>query len=136
MLILPEKQKKRETRTIKPWGYFEQLTDNQVSTVKLITIRKGERTSLQSHKLRSERWYILDGHGRATIRNDTVTIKHGDQLFIPNTVPHRLEATKDMRILEISFGLFQESDITRFEDDYGRVSNTISLGWSCSDLQK
>jgi hypothetical protein len=33
---------------------------------------------------------------------------------------HRLEATTDMKILEISFGLFQESDIKRLEDDYVR----------------
>ena len=123
MLVLPEKQKKTQSRTVKPWGYFEKLTDNEESTVKLITIRKDERTSLQSHQFRSERWHVLYGQGHAVIHDDIIPIKQGDQLFIPKTAIHRLEAKTDMQILEISFGLFQESDITRFEDDYGRITS-------------
>lgn len=103
----------------KPWGFFEQLTDNEKTTVKLITILAGNRTSLQFHEQRSEKWHVLSGEGVAMIP-DKKMIKPGDEIFVPKTTIHRLEAITDMQILEISFGLFQESDIKRLEDDYVR----------------
>ena len=121
MLVLPVKQKREQTRAIKPWGFFEKLTENEESTIKLITVHAGKRTSLQSHKLRSERWHVLSGQGHAIIHDDKIPLRQGDELFIPKTETHRLEATTDMQILEISFGLFRESDIIRFEDDYDRI---------------
>ncbi|AJM91987.1 hypothetical protein NPIRD3C_0775 [Nitrosopumilus piranensis] len=36
-------------------GFFEQLTDNE-TTIKIITILAGNRTSLQFHEQRSEKW--------------------------------------------------------------------------------
>ena len=103
----------------KPWGFFEQLIDNEITTVKLITILAGNRTSLQFHEYRSEKWYVLSGEGIA-MAPDQKTIKPGDEISIPKTTIHRLEAITDLQVLEISFGLFQESDIKRLEDDYVR----------------
>jgi len=47
----------------------------------------------------------------------------GEKLFIPRETVHRLSATGDapVRILEISFGEFDEEDIVRLEDVYGRA---------------
>ena len=47
----------------------------------------------------------------------------GDGVFIPRTTAHCLSATGDgpVRILEISFGKFDEGDIVRLEDVYGRA---------------
>lgn len=103
----------------KPWGCFEKLTDNEKTTVKVITILAGNRTSLQFHENRSEKWYVLNGEGYA-ILEEKKKIQTGDEISIPKKAVHRLEATTDMKILEISFGLFQESDIKRLEDDYVR----------------
>ena len=108
-----------EKKIEKPWGYFEQLTDNEKTTVKIISINAGNRTSLQFHELRSEKWYVLSGEGYA-MNPDKKRVKPGDKLFISKTTVHRLEAITDMKILEISFGNFQESDIKRLEDDYNR----------------
>ncbi|BDQ31550.1 MAG: phosphomannose isomerase type II C-terminal cupin domain [Nitrosopumilus sp.] len=103
----------------KPWGFFEKLTDNETTTVKIITILAGNRTSLQFHEYRSEKWYVLDGQGYAVL-DERQKIRAGDTIHIPTKAIHRLEAITDMKILEISFGLFQESDIKRLEDDYVR----------------
>lgn len=103
----------------KPWGFFEQLTDNETTTVKIITILAGNRTSLQFHEHRSEKWYVLNGEGYAFLK-DKQRIQTGDEITIPIKAVHRLEAITDMKILEISYGLFQESDIKRLEDDYVR----------------
>jgi mannose-1-phosphate guanylyltransferase/mannose-6-phosphate isomerase len=43
-------------------------------------------------------------------------------VFIPVGAKHRLIGEdKSYRVLEISFGFFDEDDIIRFEDKYGRV---------------
>ena len=108
-----------DERINKPWGFFEKLTDNEKTTVKIISINAGNRTSLQFHEHRSEKWYVLSGEGYA-INPDKTKIKIGDKLFISKTTVHRLEAITDMKILEISFGDFDELDIKRLEDDYSR----------------
>ena len=108
-----------DKRIEKPWGFFEKLTDNEKTTVKIISIKAGSRTSLQFHEHRSEKWYVLSGEGYA-MNPDKKKIELGDKLFISKTTVHRLEATTDMTILEISFGDFDELDIKRLEDDYNR----------------
>lgn len=103
----------------KPWGLFEQLTHNETTTVKLITIYPGKRTSLQFHKHRSEKWYVMSGKGYALLPHKK-EINSGDELFVSQNTIHRLEAISEMKILEISFGIFDELDITRLDDDYAR----------------
>ncbi len=48
----------------------------------------------------------------------------GEELFIPRQTVHRLSAVGEqaVRILEISFGEFDEEDIVRLDDVYGRVA--------------
>ena len=106
-------------RVNKPWGFFDQLTDNELTTVKVITILAGNRTSLQFHEHRSEKWFVLSGEGYAML-DKKQRIQTGDQISIPKKAVHRLEAITDMKVLEISYGLFEESDIKRLEDDYVR----------------
>jgi mannose-1-phosphate guanylyltransferase/mannose-6-phosphate isomerase len=47
----------------------------------------------------------------------------GEELFVPRGTVHRLSAEGDepVRILEVSFGEFDEGDIVRLDDVYGRV---------------
>lgn len=103
----------------RPWGHYELLTENEKTTVKIISLHAGNRTSLQLHKHRSEKWYVLSGEGYATFK-EKKKIKSGDELFVPKTTEHRLEAITDMKVLEISYGFFDELDITRIDDDYSR----------------
>lgn len=104
----------------RPWGNFQQFTLNEPSTVKVITVKKGEAFSLQRHANRSEFWHILSGNGIATIGEATQEVKTGDEVFIESGVGHRMEATEDIVFLEIAFGEFDESDIVRIEDKYNR----------------
>jgi len=43
------------------------------------------------------------------------------KVFIPRTAKHRLSGISKLKIAEISFGKFDENDITRYEDDFGRI---------------
>lgn len=107
----------------KPWGSFSQFTLNEVSTVKILTIKAGTRLSLQSHKHREELWVILDAGVSVQIDDRVITPKQDEEVFIPGGAKHRLigAAEKTCRVLEVSFGEFDENDIERFEDDFGRV---------------
>jgi mannose-6-phosphate isomerase len=107
----------------KPWGRFEQLTHNAPSTVKIITVEPGGALSLQYHHLRDELWIVLDAGARIELGTEVIEPQAGEKVFIPRTTAHRLSASGDgpVRILEISFGEFDENDIVRLEDVYGRV---------------
>ncbi|MBU1052067.1 MAG: phosphomannose isomerase type II C-terminal cupin domain [Nanoarchaeota archaeon] len=106
----------------KPWGGFVRLTLDEKSTVKILMIKPKQRFSLQYHQNRKEFWKIIDNPVKITIGKKTFKAKRGDEFLIPKKALHRAEAfSKSVQILEISFGKFDEKDIVRTEDDYGRV---------------
>lgn len=103
----------------KPWGSYTVLSQILSTTVKIIFLKSGHRTSLQLHNHRSEKWFVLDGSGYAEL-NGKHRLVNGKSIFIPKKEPHRIEASTDLTLLEISYGLFDEEDIIRIEDDYSR----------------
>jgi len=111
-----------ETYTEKrPWGSFERFTQNESSTVKIITVNAGEELSLQYHLKRSEFWKILSGNPTITAGEKIIEAKAGDEFFQLAKQNHRIQAgATETRILEIAFGQFEEGDIVRLEDKYGR----------------
>ncbi|PIN89425.1 mannose-6-phosphate isomerase [Candidatus Pacearchaeota archaeon CG10_big_fil_rev_8_21_14_0_10_34_76] len=105
----------------RPWGMFEQFTLNEISTIKILTIKPKQKFSLQYHKSRKEFWRFLDNPAKVTVGKKTFKAKMGDEFIIERKTNHRIEAfSKPVRVLEISFGKFNEKDIVRIEDAYGR----------------
>ena len=106
----------------RPWGGFEQFTLNEISTVKILTIKPKQKFSLQYHKKRREFWRFLDNPAKVTLGKKTINVKKGDEIFIPLKNNHRIEAySKTVNVLEMSLGKYNEKDIIRIEDKYGRV---------------
>ena len=106
----------------KPWGREEIFVVNKKVSVKIINVDKRKRLSLQKHKYRNEFWRFLDNDVKVTLGNKIIKARKGDELFIKKGTLHRIEGlSKDANILEISFGNFNENDIERIEDDFGRV---------------
>ncbi|MBP9710744.1 MAG: phosphomannose isomerase type II C-terminal cupin domain [Candidatus Pacebacteria bacterium] len=109
-------------RDVRPWGAFERFTLNENTTVKIITVKAGEAFSLQTHAHRKEVWRILSGSGSVTVGDTKTEAIAGKSFCIEAGVQHRAEAgTEDLQFLEIAFGEFDEGDITRLEDKYGRT---------------
>ena len=109
-------------KEIRPWGSFERFTLNEKSTVKIITVNEEEEFSLQQHAHRDEEWLILQGQGTVTVGEQKTEVKPGDNFFVARGTKHRvLGGTGGVMFLEIAFGDFDEADITRIEDDYGRA---------------
>jgi mannose-6-phosphate isomerase len=106
----------------RPWGKFDQFTLNEKTTVKVITVKAGEQLSLQSHKMRSEFWRVLEGGGTVEIdgaRHDAVV---GGEYDIPIGIKHRAVAgPQGLVFLEIDKGEFDEHDEVRYQDKYGRA---------------
>ncbi|MBI4447504.1 phosphomannose isomerase type II C-terminal cupin domain [Candidatus Woesearchaeota archaeon] len=105
----------------KPWGKFEQFALNEQTTVKILTLNPKGILSKQSHEKREELWVMLDDGLKVELDQKVLQPKKGEKIFIPKKVKHRLSSEKGGRVLEISFGEFDEEDITRHEDVYGRV---------------
>lgn len=106
----------------RPWGEFRQYTNGEPVTVKTILVKKGERLSLQYHMKRAEFWKILSGMPEVTIDDRIVRAKAGDEFIVPEKTNHRIAAVnEDVLFLEISYGDFDENDIVRIKDDYGRA---------------
>ncbi len=106
----------------RPWGNFERFTLNEPSTVKIITVLPNQELSLQQHEHRDEEWKILRGSGVVTVNDIKTEVVPGDEFRVLRGEQHRVASSADgLQFLEIAFGQFDERDITRIEDDYGRA---------------
>lgn len=107
----------------KPWGEVKQLTFNQNATVKLITLKPDQKTSLHRHHLRDDLWLILDEGITVQIGDELIETKPGDEFVVPAEKLHRIISRgKEARVLEIAFGYSFEEDDYMVEDDYGRAT--------------
>jgi mannose-1-phosphate guanylyltransferase/mannose-6-phosphate isomerase len=105
----------------RPWGSFENFTLNESTTVKILRVAAGKRFSLQKHSQRSEYWKVIEGDGTAQVDEKEIPVKVGDEVQIQVGSLHRLTGGEHgIAVLEISFGEFDEDDIVRTEDDFGR----------------
>jgi len=117
--------------TKKPWGEFEILVrffldeprkKNEI-VIKRISVNPGGKLSLQSHTQRSEQWNVISGKGEFIIGDKIISVKDGDCVYIPQGEKHRIinDNIKSFVIVEVARGIFDEDDVVRYEDDYGRI---------------
>lgn len=105
----------------RPWGGFTRFTHNEPSTVKILTVEAGQETSLQFHHNRQEFWKVLSGAPTIALGDAKIDAVVGQEFFVEKEMQHRISAPNGkVEILEISFGDFDEADIVRTEDRYGR----------------
>lgn len=103
------------------WGYFDTYIQNKPCTVKMLVVNPHEALSLQYHHYRDEYWILIEGHPHIKIRDREYFPEPGAEFSIGREEVHRIVARHDLvRIIEISTGHFDEKDIVRLEDKYGR----------------
>ncbi|MBI4154418.1 phosphomannose isomerase type II C-terminal cupin domain [Candidatus Woesearchaeota archaeon] len=105
----------------RPWGEFRQFAHNEICTVKIITILPGGVLSKQYHHHRDEFWVMLDDGIKVEIGDTATAAKKDEEFFIPKGTVHRVSSEQGGRFLEIAFGDFDEKDIVRIDDRYGRA---------------
>lgn len=115
-------KEKMETYTEKrPWGSFEQFCKNELCTVKILSVKPNEELSLQYHHNRDEFWKMIKGEATIVIGEREIEGKGGDEFFIPREKKHGIKTGNSAaKVLEISFGRFDENDEVRLEDKYKR----------------
>jgi len=105
----------------RPWGLFRQFSLNEKTTVKILIVKPNQILSLQKHKKRKEMWYFLTD-GYVQIGTKTKKVKEGESVIIQKMQAHRIFAKKkEVKVLEVSYGTFDEKDEIRLEDKYGRT---------------
>lgn len=116
---------KEEKNGNRPWGSFIILLVENNCKVKKLIISPKKRFSLQFHNKRTETWTIVKGRVEITIGDKKGIYSYGQTVSVPIGTAHRIENTEneDAEIIEVQTGTyFGEDDITRLEDDFGRIT--------------
>jgi mannose-1-phosphate guanylyltransferase / mannose-6-phosphate isomerase len=108
----------------RPWGTYRIIDEGPGFKTKRITVDPGASISLQMHQHRSEHWTIVSGTAEVEINDTKQRCVHGDHVYVPLRAKHRIRnlGSDDVVFIEVQTGaILEESDIQRFEDQYGRV---------------
>lgn len=108
--------------TERPWGGYRILAGTDAAAVKILTVNPGARLSLQVHQLRSEEWTPVSPGLKAQVGDEIIELTPFCTYRIPVGAVHRIinDSTEVGHIVEVLFGVYDEEDIERLEDDYGR----------------
>lgn len=108
----------------RPWGSYDSIDNGERYQVKRITVKPGEKLSVQMHHHRAEHWIVVSGTANVTIGDDTQLLTENESVYIPIGAVHALEnpGKIQLELIEVqSGGYLGEDDIVRFSDRYGRV---------------
>ena len=111
-------------KVARPWGWYDGVDAGPRHQVKRITVKPGQKLSLQLHHHRAEHWVVVKGTARVTRGDEELLLAENQSTYIPLGVKHRLEnpGKTDLEIIEVQSGSYLgEDDIVRFEDTYGRA---------------
>jgi mannose-6-phosphate isomerase len=119
--------------TERPWGWYESIEEATFGQtglkVKRIGVHPGKQLSLQKHAQRAEHWVVVRGTAIVTLGQPDgslreITLQIGQHCDIAIGQIHRLanRTNEPVEIVEVQLGSYLgEDDITRLEDDFGRI---------------
>ena len=99
-------------------------SDDKGFKVKQLIVHPNNKLSLQKHRHRTEHWIVVRGQATIEVDEKKFTLEAGEYSYIPLGSKHRLsnESNEDLIIIEVQCGeILEESDIIRFDDNYGRL---------------
>jgi mannose-1-phosphate guanylyltransferase len=120
----PEFEFHREV--FRPWGSYDSIDNGARFQVKRITVKPGEKLSVQMHHHRAEHWIVVAGTAKVTNGEQTLLLSENQSTYIPIGVIHALEnpGKIPLELIEVQSGTYLgEDDIVRFSDRYGRVES-------------
>lgn len=116
-------------RVHRPWGTYQTTDKGDRFQTKRITVKPGEKLSLQMHHHRSEHWIVVRGTALVTIDDTVRLLQENESTYVPAGSTHRLEnpGKIPLELIEVQCGAYVgEDDIVRFEDTYGRAPKTAA----------
>lgn len=120
----PEFEFHREV--FRPWGSYDSIDNGDRFQVKRISVKPGEKLSVQMHHHRAEHWIVVSGSANVTINDETQLVTENQSVYIPIGAVHALEnpGKIPLELIEVQSGAYLgEDDIVRFSDRYGRVES-------------
>lgn len=108
----------------RPWGLLSSIDHGDRYEVKRVTVRPGERLSLQLHHNRAEHWIVVQGTAQVTRGDETFFLTENQSTYLPTGIKHSLinPGKIPLELIEVRSGSYLgEDDIVRLEDSYGRV---------------
>lgn len=107
----------------RPWGKYDCIDSGYRYQVKRISVKPGEKLSLQLHHHRAEHWIIVSGTAKVQIDDKEFILTENQSTFIPIGSIHSLEnpGKIPLEMIEVQSGSYlDEDDIIRLSDRYGR----------------
>ncbi|MCF1456669.1 MAG: mannose-1-phosphate guanylyltransferase/mannose-6-phosphate isomerase [Shewanella sp.] len=109
----------------RPWGHYDSIGQGERYQVKKISVKPGEKLSVQMHYHRAEHWIVVKGTAHVTIGQQETLVSENESVYIPIGEVHCLEnkGKIPLELIEVQSGAYLgEDDIVRFNDIYGRVN--------------
>ena len=112
----------------RPWGQYDSIDSNSRYQVKRITVKPGEKLSVQMHYHRAEHWIVVGGTALVRKGHDKDNLvehllRENESIYIEIGEIHTLEnpGKVPLDLIEVQSGAYLgEDDIVRFSDVYGR----------------
>lgn len=108
----------------RPWGKYDSIDNGDRYQVKRITVKPGEKLSIQMHHHRAEHWIVVSGTAKVTVDGKDTLLSENQSVYIPLGAVHALEnpGKIPLELIEVQSGSYLgEDDIVRFSDRYGRA---------------
>lgn len=108
----------------RPWGKYDSIDNGARYQVKRITVKPGEKLSIQMHHHRAEHWIVVSGTASVTNGDQVQLVTENQSVYLPVGQIHALEnpGKIPLELIEVQSGSYLgEDDIVRFEDRYGRA---------------
>ncbi len=108
----------------RPWGKYDSIDYGERYQVKRITVKPGEKLSIQMHHHRAEHWIVVSGTANVTVDGKDTLLSENQSVYIPLGAVHALEnpGKIPLELIEVQSGSYLgEDDIVRFSDRYGRA---------------
>jgi mannose-1-phosphate guanylyltransferase len=107
----------------RPWGKYDSIDNGERYQVKRITVKPGNKLSVQMHHHRAEHWIVVSGTARVGRDDEEIMLTENESVYLPVGCVHWLEnpGKIPLELIEVQSGSYLgEDDIVRFEDLYGR----------------
>ncbi|MBB1335410.1 MULTISPECIES: mannose-1-phosphate guanylyltransferase/mannose-6-phosphate isomerase [unclassified Pseudoalteromonas] len=107
----------------RPWGSYRVLIAGTGFKVKKIIVSPAGKLSTQRHQYRAEHWVVVSGIADVRIDGEAHTLTADQSCYIAAGHIHSLANTQNepLILIEVQTGsILDETDIERFDDQYGR----------------
>lgn len=103
----------------RPWGKYDSIDQSSRYQVKRITVKPGQKLSIQMHYHRSEHWIVVSGTAKIHKGTESFLLTENESVYIPLGEIHALEnpGKLPLELIEVQSGSYLgEDDIVRFDE--------------------